>query len=213
MNVQLTATAIDNCCSNVTLQYYSGGTAIPGTNFCFPVNTTTPVTVVAADGCGNSATNTFDVTVQQVAGIITIQTQNETVNTCSNCTTVPFLATALDPCCSNNVTLSYDYPTNYCFSVNSTNTVEVFATDPCGNSNSSSFTVTVLPCTPCCTNCNPPYPLSYSVTVDPGFNYLADNLCQGTNAITDFLTNAPNGSDILLWNGGGYTVASTRGRG
>ena len=95
--VPLTATAIDPCCTNnVSLQYYLGTISIPAAGTCFNVGTT-PVTVVATDGCGNSATNAFDVIVQQVGGTITIHSTNVTVITCSNCTMVPFHVTASDP--------------------------------------------------------------------------------------------------------------------
>ena len=149
--VPLTATVIDNCCTNgVTLQYYEGGTAISTENTCFAVGTNL-VTVVATDGCGNAATNTFDVIVRRTTGI-GVQTVNETVYTCGGCTTVPFQVTVVDPCCSNGVNVSYNYLTNYCFPVNTTNTVEVLATDPCGDTNTGSFTVTVLPSAGCGSN-------------------------------------------------------------
>ena len=151
--VPLTATPIDSCCSNVTLQYYEAGTSIPASGTCFNVGTT-PVTVVATDGCGNSATNAFDVIIQQVGGTITIYSTNETVFTCSNCTMVPFQVTVLDPCCTNAVTVSYNYPTNYCFPVSTTTPVTVFATDGCGNAATNTFDVTVIQ------NTNPPVILS-----------------------------------------------------
>src|SRR5207248_2839336 len=54
--VTYTATAVDTCCSNITLVYNP-----PETN-CFPLNSTTPVTVTAYDACGNaSAPESFTV--------------------------------------------------------------------------------------------------------------------------------------------------------
>ena len=50
-------------------------------------------------------------------------------------------------------------------------------------------------CTNCCDDCTAPFPESYTVTVYPGVNFLADNLCQGTNStLIDQLTNVPNQS-------------------
>ena len=84
-------------------------------------------------------------------------------------------------------------------------------TDACGNSNSCSQKLTIPCCTNCCDDCTAPFPVSYTVTVYPGVNFLADNLCQGTNStLIDQLTNVPNQSQILLWNGTSYTVAATK---
>jgi Concanavalin A-like lectin/glucanases superfamily/Immunoglobulin I-set domain len=67
--------------------------------------------------------------------------------------------------------------------------------------------VTVLPCfSDCCpSNCLPPYPLSYTVTALPGFNYFADNLCQGTNnTLADILPDVPNKSVVEIWTGASF---------
>jgi hypothetical protein len=52
----------DTCCSNVSLTY------TPPVNTCFPLNSATPVLIVATDACGNSATGLITVTVLPAAG-------------------------------------------------------------------------------------------------------------------------------------------------
>jgi len=150
--VPFTATAIDNCCSNVFLTYD------PPTNTCFPLNSTTPVKLLAFDYCGNRVTNYITVTVLpgpncNPSNCITISCSNLVAYTCSNCTTVPFTATAVDKCCAGagGPTLVFNPPATTCFPLNSTTPVQVLAYDPCGNIATNSFTVTVLPGP----NCNP----------------------------------------------------------
>jgi len=77
---------------------------------------------------------------------LSIQCSNLVVVTCSNCTSVPFSATASDLCCSN-VSLQYDPAPDTCFAAGTTTTVKVVATDDCGNSVSNYFTVRVIGCT------------------------------------------------------------------
>ena len=73
---------------------------------------------------------------------------NVTVTTCSNCTSIALgnYVGFEDNCCTNWYPLAFNYPSNFCFAVNTTYTVSVTATDYCGNAASSSFTLTVLPC-------------------------------------------------------------------
>ena len=55
--------------------------------------------------------------------------------------------------------------------------------------------------TNCCANCAPPYPASYTVTVRPGYNFLANQLCHGpNNLLNDILPNVPEESQVLQWN-------------
>jgi hypothetical protein len=141
--VPFTATAYDTCCSNLVLTYN------PPTNTCFPRGVTTPVQITATDDCGNTATVNILVTVNPGAGCgptncIAIYATNITVSTCSNCTTVPFTATAYDPCCTN-VVLTYSLPATTCFPLGVTTPVLVTATDDCGNTATAAFTVTVNP--------------------------------------------------------------------
>ena len=79
---------------------------------------------------------------------------NITVTTCGDCTNVPFASYVgvTDNCCTN-WSLTFNYPTNFCFPVNTTNTVEVTATDTCGDIATNVFQVIVLPCGNTPTNC------------------------------------------------------------
>ncbi len=87
--------------------------------------------------------------------------------------------------------------------------------DICGNSNSCSQTVTVNCCTNygtnCCANCTSNNYVSFTNTVYPGDNFLANNLCQGTNdsvnSILTGLVSDPNGvmnTVLWIWNSQGY---------
>jgi hypothetical protein len=149
--VPFNATAVDYCCSSSPAGGPGGVTLIynPPATTCFPVDSTNIVQVTAFDGCGNVATNDFTVTVlpgANCAGIscISLSCPNINVFTCSNCTTVPFSATALDTCCAAGLSLAYNPPPNTCFPVNSTNVVQVVATDDCNNAATNFFLVTVL---------------------------------------------------------------------
>jgi hypothetical protein len=75
------------------------------------------------------------------------------VTTCSNSLPVSFPVWVSDTCCSN-YTLVTVPPSGSSFPLG-TNTVTSTLTDNCGNSNSCSFTVTVLPGANCATNCLP----------------------------------------------------------
>jgi hypothetical protein len=168
--VPFNVTAFDPCCSNLVLTYN------PPQNTCFPLGLTTPVQVTATDDCGNSLTQTFTVTVNPGANCpptncISLYASNIVVQTCSNCTTVPFNVTAFDPCCSNLV-LTYNPPQNTCFPLGLTTPVQVTATDDCGNVATANFTVTVNPGP----NCGGAKPLSITGPSGPGVG--------GTNYVT-----------------------------
>ena len=143
----------------------------------------------------------------------------------TNCITMTCGADKTYPCGTTN--WSFDPPTNIVDTCCSNYTVTFepagvspcplvligtwVVTDACGNTNSCSQKLTIPCCTNCCDDCTAPFPASYTVTVNPGVNFLADNLCQGTNStLIDQLTSVPNQSQILLWNGTGYTVAATK---
>ena len=60
-------------------------------------------------------------------------------------------------------------------------------------------------CKGCVTNADGQYPVSYTVTVNPGLNFLVNPLCRGeSNLIDDVLSNLPNGvpdnSVLYNWN-------------
>jgi hypothetical protein len=152
--VLFSATALDTCCSNAVLQY-----SLPS-GTCFPVNTTTTVMVTASDQCGNVATNFFTVTVNQdphcpPTNCISINASNIVAYTCNPCTPVAYNVTAVDNCCPGGVapTLIFNPPPGTCFPQNSSNLVQVIAYDQCGNTNTTAFSVTVLP-GPDCGNTN-----------------------------------------------------------
>ena len=105
------------------------------------------VTAHDSNGCFGSAGNTITIN----SCISLLQTNPITVYTCSNCAVAPFTNLVTDPCCSN-LSLSFNPSTNTCFQVNSTNQVQVTATNTCGDSNLFYITVIVLPGN-CQTNC------------------------------------------------------------
>ena len=148
------AVAVDRCCSNAVLSFNPP----PGT--CFPVNSSTTVTVTAFDSCGNTATNYFTVTVLPGANClptncISIYSSNIVVYTCNKCTPVVYNVYAVDNCCPGTAgpTLTFNPPETTCFPVNSSTPVLVTANDQCGNIATNYFTVTVLP-GPNCGNTN-----------------------------------------------------------
>src|SRR5262249_35298839 len=103
--------------------------------------TTFSVTVLPGPDCGNT-------------NCISIYASNIVAYACS-CTTVPFNVQAFDQCCATgNLHLSFNPPTNTCFPRNSTSTVQITATDDCGNTATKFIKVKILPdpnCPP--TNC------------------------------------------------------------
>jgi hypothetical protein len=150
--VTFSATAVDNCCSNVVLNY------TPPSGTCFPLNSVNTIQAVAQDSCGNKATNYFTVTVNPgpnclPTNCISITTSNIVAYTCNPCTPVSFKVTATDNCCASPVTLVFNPPETTCFPQNSTTPVQVIGYDQCGHAATNSFTVTILPGPTCPTNC------------------------------------------------------------
>ena len=219
--VNFSATATDLCCSNVQVSYWLG-TALIGTNYCFPVGLST-VTVLASDDCSNNASCSFTVTVLpcgQTNCIDLVCPADIATTVCgTNCAMVDFAASALDYCCSN-VTVSYRLNgavigTNYCFPVGQS-TVSVEAGDACGNTAGCNFTVTVTALT------NPPAILSAPTNVticegtgvsgtvivdndewdnsDPGFGFegLANGDAYVTNCANYLTGNGAHGRKILI---------------
>jgi len=84
-------------------------------------------------------------------------------------------------------------------------------TDACGESNVCSQTVLVLGCcTNCCAGCVAPYPDSYTVTLYPGTNYVADNLCQGANnTLANVVPNVPDFTIAYFWNQAAQAYSAT----
>jgi hypothetical protein len=223
--VSFSATAVDTCCSNVTLQYF------PPPDTCFSNNSTNLVEVVATDSCGNSASNHFTVTVLPgpncggATNCISIYCSNIVAFTCSNCTTVPFNATAVDNCCpGSGVTLVYNAPATECFPIDSTNLVEVTAYDDCGNSATSSFYVTVLPGPNCggtsnciSINCSNIVAFTCSNCTKVPFTAMAvDNCCPASGvtlvynppATTCFPIDSTNKVEVIAYDNCGNTASN-----
>ena len=98
------------------------------------------VSVVDVTLCTNSCVNSN--------GCISISNpDNIVVYTCSNSCPVNYLVGVIDNCCSGCVTLTSFPPSGYNFPLGTT-TVTSTASDTLGNSNSCSFTVTVIQETP-----------------------------------------------------------------
>jgi hypothetical protein len=128
------ATATDNC-DTASVSYSQA----PGS--FFPVGTTT-VTATASDGCGNTSSCSFTVTVTDDGAPTLDCPADITVgNDPGQCgATVNYSATVSDNCAG--VTVVYSPPSNSFFPVGTT-TVTVTATDTSGNTATCTFTVTV----------------------------------------------------------------------
>ena len=143
------------CCTNQIVTSAGTLTNILVTSLGIVTNGACPQyitqTWLIADGCGNSNMCSQTVTVPCCPPNCIILTcpPNLVVMTCSNCAPAAYAATAIDPCCKSTsgtspVTLSYNPPPGTCLPLG-VNTVQVTATDTCGNSSTCSFTVTVIP--------------------------------------------------------------------
>lgn len=82
------------------------------------------------------------------------------------------------------------------------------ASDICGNVTQCSQTIyqdQSLPgcgcdIDPCCPPCPVPFPASFSITVNPGLNYLVNPLCHGNmNTVGVILANVPDQTGLSIW--------------
>lgn len=142
-HVPYTVRATDLCCSNLTV------VCTPPSNSVFTAGTTTTVTCVAWDSCGNRLTNTFTVTLNQRSFQVTCPT-NKTV-ACN--TTWNFNGPIVSSCCPNTFVRSLGITTNgVCPKI----ITQFWAiTNSCGDSNICSQTITVTSAPPviiCATN-------------------------------------------------------------
>jgi hypothetical protein len=111
--------------------------------------------------------------------------------------------------------VSYSYPTNGTILATDTYSNGAWApSTPILTNGASAFFF--VPCatntvsTNCCDNCTTNNYVSYTNTVVPGDNYLADNLCQGTNnTLDEVLPDVPDGTTFLSWNGATFDPAQT----
>ena len=133
-NVTFSVTATDNCgTANVTCDPASGSS--------FALGATT-VNCFAEDGHGNTNSCSFTVTVSDMEAPILACAANMSVSTSGGtcASNVTFSVTATDNCGTANVTC--DPASGSTFALGAT-TVNCFAEDGHGNTNSCSFTVTV----------------------------------------------------------------------
>ncbi len=155
--VSFAATATDNADPSPTITYSQN----PGTTF--PIGTTT-VTVTATDASGNSAQETFDVTVEDTTPPVIGALPNIMVNTDAGqpIATVSFTPTATDAV-DPAPTISASPASGSQFPIGTTH-VTVTATDATGNSSQAMFDVVVQDAEDPTVN----VPTNISVNSDPG---------------------------------------------
>ena len=131
---------------------------------------------------------------------------NITLDSCTGITGL-YGITASNACCKNRVV--FDPPSGTIFAPETGNLVDWYVYD-CASTNiisSGSFWVSVY-CSACC-SCSTT--TNYTVTVHPGSNYLADDLCQGTNnTLAEVLPSVPDGTDVFFWDQGKQTFNTPR---
>jgi hypothetical protein len=188
--------AYDTCCAEVTLQLISSN-QIAG-----PCPAVWRGVWRATDCCTNSTTCTQIVTVVDITlPVISQCPTNRTIAAGTNCMAIiPDMRAqimAIDNC--GPITISQS-PIGTQVGAG-TYPVVFTVCDTCTNCVSCTNYVTVECRTNCCDGCTEPYPLSYTNIVYPGNNFLANNLCQGTNkTLADILPNVPEGTMLLVWN-------------
>ena len=124
---------------------------LPPSGSLFLPGVTTVYCTAYDPGSGASATCSFTVTVVNTTPPVMNCPGNLVVTSCTN-VPVCYTVTATNPCCGSNVTVVCTPPSCSLFSPGTVTTVNCVATDCTGNSNSCSFTVTVILATDCFTN-------------------------------------------------------------
>ena len=111
---------------------------------------------------------------------------------------MPTVVTGSCPVVSLNCT-----PVSGSFFAAGVHTVNCLGVDAAGRPAPCSFQVTVSPCTirtNCCEDCVEPFPLSVTVTVQPGYNFLVNPFCHGTNnTVGTILPAVPQDSLLIKW--------------
>ena len=141
-----TPTATDNCAGIVNITYL--GETVPGAGGACPGNFALVRTWKATDACGNTATVSQTITVQDiVAPVITATPANATVS----CAAIPAVGTpsATDNC-DNDLTITYNGDTRVDGACADSYTLlrKWTVTDDCGNSATTVQTITVEDTTP-----------------------------------------------------------------
>ena len=144
-----TPTFSDACDTNVSLTILGTTT----NNHC-SVTFTATRTWLATDACGNtnSCSQTIDV-VDTTAPVIACSSNIVVECTGPAGTPVSFTLTATDACDTN--ILIYSVPPSGTAFTLGTNVINSFAVDSCGNTNTCSFTVTIIDTTPPTISCPP----------------------------------------------------------
>jgi hypothetical protein len=181
----------------VTASNLCAGTNVPvnstptnGSLFALGTSTVTCVATISSE----TNTCTFTVTVRDNQPPLITCPPNIVVNQdpgqCSK-SNVTYTVTATDVCAGTNVTVVCSPPSSSTFPIGTT-PVTCWATDTLGNSNSCTFTVTVRNCGP-----NPCTNDSYTITVHPGVNLIANQLDRGGNTLPEILPVVPPGT--VFW--------------
>jgi uncharacterized repeat protein (TIGR03803 family) len=168
--VPFTVTATNLCSTNAPKLHCT-----PPSTTLFPVGTTT-VHCTAYDNAGDYDTCSFTVTVVDTTPPAITCPSNIVVSACTNIQ-VFYTNTVSDTCCGTNVIVVCRPPSGNYFAPGTTTPVNCVATDCNGNSNSCTFTVTVL-----CTNCVPaPTNLVLWLPFDETNGTTSANLASPTN--------------------------------
>jgi len=130
-----TPVAVDDTCPNPTVTVLKTVT----NGICPKVITRT---WVATDCCGNTNTTSQEVTLVDTTPPVISTPGNLTFYTCDSSKVVKFNVTAYDAC-AGKVTPVCNPPSGSSFGVGTT-TVNCTATDACGNTTSTTFTVTIV---------------------------------------------------------------------
>src|SRR5205814_45001 len=134
--VTFSASALDGCAGTVSV------TCVPASGSSFPLGTTT-VTCTAADGNGNTDTASFSVTVKDTTKpVVSVPADITAECTGSGQAAVTFSASASDVC-AGPLAATCVPASGSSFPLGAT-TVTCTANDGNGNSDSASFTVTVV---------------------------------------------------------------------
>ena len=174
-------TATDNCAGAVTITFVND--VISGQT-C-PNRYTVTRTYRATDVCGNSSTCTQIITVNdQTAPVLTCPANINVLTPIGSCTAiVNFTPTATDNC--NGAVTIVSVPASGSVFPIGTTTVNVTATDACGNSSTCSFTVTVV---------DAQLPV---ITQQP----LTKFVCDGANAVFTVVSTNALSYQWQQWNG------------